>query len=57
MVVRMILSLKKFNMPTSWLINMALAVSKVFRFDPNSVLHTLAQSRIFISGVLDSVCW
>ena len=56
MGVRMIPALTKIDLPTARPLDVALAVSDLFGFDPDAVLHTSARSRTGVAGVLDAVC-
>ena len=52
----MILTMTKVNLLTSCPIKVALDISDLFWFDPNSVIHTLSWSRMVIARMLNTAC-
>jgi len=54
--IRILPALTKVDMPSSRPLEVALAVSDLMGFDPDSILKTSARSRIGIKELLDSIC-
>ena len=54
--VKIIPALTKTDLPSARPLDVALAVSDLFGFDPDGVLLTSARSRLGISDVLEAVC-
>ena len=53
----MILTLKKVELTIYWTLNVVLAVSNLFGFNPNSMLHTLVQLNTDVASMIDAVFW
>lgn len=54
--IKIIPALTKVDLPSAKPVDVALAVSDLFGFDPDAVLETSARSRIGIGSVLEVVC-